>query len=536
MLGVRKKLENSKHAYSIFVSAGGNGLKAVFRVPADAAQHADSFRAVEKHVRELTGKQIDKSGRNPERLCFISYGPETYFNPGAQELEPLPEPGKPKFSANGNVDLSARQRIAAELLGAIDWQSETAGFVSCPGKHLHTTGDGARDCKIDFDGIPTLHCFHNSCRGILDGINRELRSRIGKAEAKSQPQAARKLQQLSTVSMMPIRFVDKPLFQADAFHLLVGKKNAGKGTFLSAIAARVTRGEWGDKRNVIWIAAGEDSLALDVRPRIEAASGDASRVYYPPFVPKLPTEVGLLQKWAEELGNVGLIVMDPVSGMAPGRSNSNLDSDVRPIISPLNDLADNLKCVVVGVRHLKKNAAGGALDSVLGSVDWINVPRAVLAIVREPDGEIRYVQVVAGNRVPCGSDSTGFRIIGADIVPGGEPVAKAEFIDGPGRDVDDLLSVDQEGKPMNKTNQAVIRMLDLLDQAGDGGMKQDVLFAQVAQELDMSELTVRNKAFFGILHDLGLVKSHKDGMHGGWTIKRSSLPRPREFCSNNTEE
>src|SRR5260370_1444416 len=82
------------------------------------------------------------------------------------------------------------------------------------------------------------------------------------------------LRPLSDVEMLPIRYVDKPLFQADAFHLVAGKKNAGKGTFLSHVAARVTRGEFGDKKNVIWIAAGEDSLALDVRPRIEAAGGD----------------------------------------------------------------------------------------------------------------------------------------------------------------------------------------------------------------------------------------------------------------------
>src|SRR5262245_5592192 len=99
LLGVRKKLEGSKHAYAIFVSAGGSGLKVVFRVRADAEQHVDSFRAVEKHVRELTGKQIDPSGRNPERLCFISADPETYFNPGAHELEPLPAPEKPKLLA-----------------------------------------------------------------------------------------------------------------------------------------------------------------------------------------------------------------------------------------------------------------------------------------------------------------------------------------------------------------------------------------------------------------------------------------------------
>src|SRR5439155_19853794 len=82
----------------------------------------------------------------------------------------------------GVINLSERQRIACELLGVVDWQSETSGFCTCPGKHLHTTGEGDRDCKIELDNVPTVHCFHNSCRGILDGVNHELRSRIRKAE------------------------------------------------------------------------------------------------------------------------------------------------------------------------------------------------------------------------------------------------------------------------------------------------------------------------------------------------------------------
>ena len=33
--------------------------------------------------------------------------------------------------------------------------------MSVPGKHLHTAGDGERDCKIELDGAPTVHCFHD---------------------------------------------------------------------------------------------------------------------------------------------------------------------------------------------------------------------------------------------------------------------------------------------------------------------------------------------------------------------------------------
>jgi Protein of unknown function (DUF3987)/VirE N-terminal domain len=181
---VRVQLARSPHVVTVFDSPSGDGLKAVFRVPADAAKHMGSFRAVGRHVLELTGIQVDQSGKDVARLCFMSYDPELYRNANAVEIEPLPKPEKPKrtFSGNGAVNLSERQKIAEELLGNIQWESETSGFVTCPGKHLHTTGDSERDCKIDFDQVPTIHCFHDHCRGILDAINRELRSRIGKAE------------------------------------------------------------------------------------------------------------------------------------------------------------------------------------------------------------------------------------------------------------------------------------------------------------------------------------------------------------------
>jgi len=179
---VRSKLEKSPLAFAVFLSPSGNGLKVVFRVPADATQHAACFRATEQHVRELTSFQIDESGKDVSRLCFLSHDPQLYHNPDATGIEPLPEPVKPRPAPSGMVNLSERQRIAGELLGEIDWQSETSGFVTCPGKHLHTSGDNVRDCELHLDNVPTLHCFHNSCRGILDGVNHELRSRIGKAE------------------------------------------------------------------------------------------------------------------------------------------------------------------------------------------------------------------------------------------------------------------------------------------------------------------------------------------------------------------
>jgi VirE-like protein len=135
----RKKLQKSPHVFALFLSPTGDGLKVVVRVPKDVSKHQASFRAAEKHVHDLTDIQVDQACKDPARLCFMSYDPEIYVNENAVEITPLPEPKKSKATFKSDVNLSERQRIAVELLGDIDWQSETRGFVQCPGKHLHTT-------------------------------------------------------------------------------------------------------------------------------------------------------------------------------------------------------------------------------------------------------------------------------------------------------------------------------------------------------------------------------------------------------------
>ena len=179
----RRNLVTSPHLFALFLSPSGDGLKAVFRVPADASKHAASFLTIEKHLPELTGFDIDQACKDVARLCFLAYDPEIYINENAVEIEPFPEVEKPtRIHPNGIPNVSERQRIAIELLGQVDWQSETSGFLQCPGKHLHITGDAERDCRVVLDGAPTVHCFHDHCRGIIDAINQELRSRIGRVE------------------------------------------------------------------------------------------------------------------------------------------------------------------------------------------------------------------------------------------------------------------------------------------------------------------------------------------------------------------
>ena len=181
---VKLKLQKSESLWCVFTSPSGDGLKAIFRVPASKEKHRASFLAVKKHVLELTGEQIDEACKDTPRLCFLAFDPDSYFNQNAKELAPEAEPPKKKTAAVivGSAELEKRKQIATELLGEIDWQTEATGLCTCPGKLRHTAGDNDRDCKIYLETFPAIHCFHSSCHEIVELVERELRSRIWRAE------------------------------------------------------------------------------------------------------------------------------------------------------------------------------------------------------------------------------------------------------------------------------------------------------------------------------------------------------------------
>lgn len=70
------------------------------------------------------------------------------------------------------------RKVAASIVGAVDWQSEVSGFCRCPGESLHTHKTGRKDCRINVDGAPTIYCFHASCGPAVAEANRRLRREL----------------------------------------------------------------------------------------------------------------------------------------------------------------------------------------------------------------------------------------------------------------------------------------------------------------------------------------------------------------------
>lgn len=86
--------------------------------------------------------------------------------------------------------------VLKEELGNILWIGEHEGFCWCPGSHLHTARDGRKDCKLYVSPVPTLSCFHSSCREVVEATTKRLRhllmdvTKQGKREKLTEEQEA----------------------------------------------------------------------------------------------------------------------------------------------------------------------------------------------------------------------------------------------------------------------------------------------------------------------------------------------------------
>jgi hypothetical protein len=324
---------------------------------------------------------------------------------------------------------------------------------------------------------------------------------------------------LSEIRMRSIEWLEKPLWQRSAFQLLAGPKGAGKGTYLAALGARRSR-----TGNVLFVSS-EDSAEIDLKPRLVAAGAIIERC----FViggrhVQLPEDVDVLRQLAADVGGVEMLVIDPVANHI-GDSNSNSEGEVRHAIGPLNKLADDLQCLLIGVRHPGKDRSRGAVTSILGSTAWTDTPRAVVMIAPDDqDPLVRHVQVVAGNRSLNGA-AQAFRIEAVDVDGLTEPVTRAVELGASEKQVDDLLAVEPNRKE-SRSDHARELLLDILD--SEGAQETDALDARMHRETGLAAKTIKNLRTK--LKDEGLVRIYPDKDDTGaierWNVARTLAERP----------
>lgn len=80
---LRKQLLQDEYfdTQMLFVSPSGDGLKWIIPIDTRQARHADYFAAVANYILQTYGVEVDKSGRDISRACFLPNDPNAFINP-----------------------------------------------------------------------------------------------------------------------------------------------------------------------------------------------------------------------------------------------------------------------------------------------------------------------------------------------------------------------------------------------------------------------------------------------------------------------
>jgi hypothetical protein len=108
-------LKLDAYTLAVFVSPSGNGLKVLVAI--DGAKHLESFIWLEKYYKENYSLEVDPSGKDITRACFLSYDADLFVNLSSTvcpvislEKETTPVASSPENIAATLHDLSREQR------------------------------------------------------------------------------------------------------------------------------------------------------------------------------------------------------------------------------------------------------------------------------------------------------------------------------------------------------------------------------------------------------------------------------------------
>jgi AAA domain len=245
------------------------------------------------------------------------------------------------------------------------------------------------------------HCKYNKGRPYVARQISRVREKTVVANSEARPLVRRTIDQFQR---RELRWLWEPFIPSGMVTMFFGDGEVGKSTVALDLAARITRGRplprIGDDEQVyapqgsVIVLSKEDDVPLIIRPRLEKASADISRVltlgYDVPddkedFDPldRLDTTIADIKQHLEEIGDVKAIIIDPITDFV-GKIDMYRDDQVRQLLNPLGRLAAKYDLAVIYTLHLNKNEDQAVKHRGMGSVAFRNVSKSTVLFAYDP--------------------------------------------------------------------------------------------------------------------------------------------------------
>jgi len=229
------------------------------------------------------------------------------------------------------------------------------------------------------------------------------------------------------------------------FTLIFGNPGLGKSFFSLDMAARISSGSlWPDGDGVpdnrapqgtVVLLTAEDALDTVVKPRLMSLGADVKNIYALEAVRyrdndgrqkqsffSLQDDLPALKRAVRT--NTKLIIIDPLSAYFGHGLDTHRDSDIRGVLAPLIDLAEQTGVAVIGVTHLNKNTSGKAVYRALGSIGLIAAARTAWLISEDPNelDSRRRLLVPAKQNILIDPSGLAFEIVDGKVIYEHDPV------------------------------------------------------------------------------------------------------------------
>lgn len=213
---------------------------------------------------------------------------------------------------------------------------------------------------------------------------------------------------LAEVESKEVKWLWEPYLPAGKITILRGNPGEGKTMLALSIIAALTTGaplfgEEEQREPVCCIyQSAEDGLADTIKPRLEAAGADCSKV-------RVIDESGASLSFADERieqaivqTNAKLLVLDPLQAYLTG-VDMHRANEVRPAFHTLMEIAERTGCAILLIEHLNKMRGLKAIQRGLGSVDITGAARSVLLLSKPKADESEvYLAPVKSNLAEMG--------------------------------------------------------------------------------------------------------------------------------------
>src|SRR5258708_3452030 len=199
--------------------------------------------------------------------------------------------------------------------------------------------------------------------------------------------------------------------------ILDGDPGMGKSLLAINIAACISTGRPmpddtpGRQGSTILIAP-EDSAEDTIKPRMEAAGGDPSKMFLINTIEdfdekrlaiyartfSLSRDLNELEREIKRT-NAILVVLDPLMAILGRNIDSSRDQDVREVFTPLAQLAERNGCAILIIRHLNKGTSDKVLYRGARSIGIIAAARTALVVSHDPADEQNRVFATSKNNL-----------------------------------------------------------------------------------------------------------------------------------------